>query len=496
MTVTVDDPARPSATTTADRERWVALGVLCAAFLMIRLDTTIVNVALPSIQGDLGFSQSGLAWVVNAYLVPFGGLLLLAGRLGDLVGRRSVFLSGLTVFLGASLLCGLAQSQELLIGARFLQGIGGALTSAVILGMIVALFPEPAGQARAIGAYAFVGSAGASLGLVLGGLLTEAISWHWIFFVNLPIGVATGVAARRVLEREAGPGLRAGADVGGAVLIVAASMLGVYAIVAARDHGWGSATTLWLGAVALALLGAFAAREARASAPLVALRVFGSRALSAANVVQVLMIAGMFGQQFIFALYLQRVLGFSPSEVGLGSAPIALAIGVASLGFSARLILRVGPKAVLLVALVLMAAGLTLFALAPVDGVYARDLLPGMLVAGAGAGLAMPALTTIAMAGAAPRDAGLASGLINTTQQIGAALGLATLATLSASRTDTLRARGDAVAEALTGGYHVGFAVAAGFIAAAFVAAAVLLPAPTPEPTDPVAGRSASRGPS
>ena len=477
MTVTADPlvsrAASPAAT---GRERWIALAVLCAGFLMIILDTTIVNVALPSIQGDLGFSQSGLAWVVNAYLIPFGGLLLLAGRLGDLVGRRSVFLAGLGVFLAASLLCRLAQSQELLIGARLLQGIGGALTSAVILGMIVALFPEPGDRARAIGAYAFVGSAGASLGLVLGGVLTEAISWHWIFFVNLPIGLATAVAAQRVIDRDAGLGLRAGADVGGAVLIVAALMLGVYAIVGARDHGWGSATTLGFGAVALVLLAAFAARETRARTPLVALRVFRSRALSAANVVQVLMIAGMFGQQFVFALYLQRVLGFSPSQVGLGSLPIALVIGVASLGFSARLIMRFGAKAVLLVSVLLMAIGLTLFAFAPVDGVYARDLLPGMIVAGMGAGLAMPALTTIAMSGAAPGDAGLASGLINTTQQIGAALGLATLATLSAARTDTLRGHGASVAEALTGGYHVAFAVAAGFLVAAFVAAAALLP--------------------
>ncbi len=253
--------------TRSDRDRWTALVVLCAGMLMIILDQTIVNVALPSIQADLGFSQSGLAWVVNAYLIAFGGLLLLAGRLGDLVGRRRLFLAGLAVFTAASLLCGLAQSQEVLVGARFVQGVGGALASAVILGMIVTLFPEPAEQAKAIGVFSFVAAAGASIGLLAGGVLTEAISWHWIFFVNLPIGIATALFALRLLEHDEGIGLRRGADVPGAVLIVGALMLGVYTIVEAGERGWGSAATLGLGAVALgaARRRSWPARRRRAS---------------------------------------------------------------------------------------------------------------------------------------------------------------------------------------------------------------------------------------
>jgi EmrB/QacA subfamily drug resistance transporter len=457
------------------RSRWLALVVLCTGMLMIILDGTIVNVALPSIKGDLGFSQSSLAWVVNAYLIAFGGLLLLVGRLGDLIGRKRIFLSGLGLFTAASLLCGLANNQQMLIAARFLQGVGGAMTSAVILGMIVTMFPEPADQAKAIGVYSFVASAGASIGLLLGGVLTEAINWHWIFFVNLPIGIATAVLAYRLLDHEEGIGLEHGADVPGASLITAALMLGVYTIVQAADHGWASARTLTLGAVAVALLVGFVARQATAKNPLMSLRIFRSRNVSGANVIQVLMVAGMFGMFFLGALYLQQVLGYGAIDVGLAFLPVALTIGALSLKVSPQLVTRFGARSVLVPGLVLMLLGLVLFTQAPVDGRYLPDVLPVMLLLGAGAGLFFPAMMTLAMSGATPEDSGLASGLVNTTQQVGGALGLAVLATLSASRTQHLLDDGQSNAAALTSGYHLAFGVGAGMVTAAIVLAVVVL---------------------
>jgi EmrB/QacA subfamily drug resistance transporter len=461
--------------TASERDRWIALVVLCAGFLMIILDQTIVNVALPSIQSDLDFSQSSLAWVVNAYLIAFGGLLLLAGRLGDLIGRRRMFLAGLTVFTLASLLCGAAQTQEMLIGARFLQGIGGAMTSAVILGMIVAMFPSPAEQAKAIGIYAFVAAAGGAIGLLAGGVLTEAINWHWIFFVNIPIGIATGLLSLRLLAHDEGIGLSRGADVLGALLIVSALMLGVYTIVGAADHGWGSLHTVGLGAVSLALLGAFIAREATTRTPLMPLRIFRSRVVSVANLVQALMVAGMFGMFFLGALFMQRVLGYDAIEVGLAFLPVALAIGTLSAGVSARLILRFGARATLLPGLVSVAIGLALFQRAPVDADYLTDLFPVMLLLGVGGGLAFPSLMTLAMSGATPADSGLASGLVNTTQQVGGALGLAVLATLSTTRSGDLLADGTSTASALTSGYHLAFAIGAGLVLAALALSATLL---------------------
>ena len=450
-----------------DRQRWIALVVLCLGFLMIILDATIVNVALPTIQKDLGFSQSGLAWVVNAYLIAFGGLLLLAGRIGDLIGRRRVFLIGLVIFTAASLLCGISQSKGLLIGARFVQGAGGALTSAVILGMIVTMFREPREQAKAIGVYSFVASSGASIGLLAGGVLTQTINWHWIFFVNLPIGIATLLLTRRLIEKDEGIGLDKGADLPGALLIVGALMLGVYTIVEARDYGWGSLHTLGLGAVAIALLASFIARQATARNPLMPLRVFRSRNVWAANLIQWLMVAGMFGMFFLGALYLQRVLGFDPIEVGLAFLPVSLGIGVLSLGFSERLITRYGARTTLIPGLVLIIVGLALFARAPVDANYWIDILPTMLLLGIGAGVAFPALMTLAMSGVTPQEAGLASGLVNTTQQVGGALGLAVLATLSTTRTDGLVNDGVSTARALTSGYHLAFIIGAGLVTVA-----------------------------
>jgi EmrB/QacA subfamily drug resistance transporter len=459
----------------SERDRWVALVVLCTGFLMIILDQTIVNVALPSIQSDLGFSQSSLAWVVNAYLIAFGGLLLLAGRLGDLVGRKRIFMTGLALFTAASLACGLADSQEVLIGARFIQGVGGALTSAVILGMIVTMFPAPAEQARAIAVYSFVASAGASIGLLAGGALTEAINWHWIFFVNVPIGVITAVAASRLLERQEGIGLRRGADLPGALLIVSALMLTVYTIVQTTDHGWGSARTIVLGGVAVGLLVAFFARQATAANPLMPLRIFRSRIVSGANLVQALMVAGLFGMFFLGALYLQRVLGYGAVDVGLAFLPVALAIGAFSLAVTPRLILRIGARATLLPGLVLVAAGLVLFERVPVHAGYLSDLLAVMVLLGVGGGLAFPALMSMAMSGATPEDSGLASGLVNTTQQVGGALGLAVLATLSTSRTEHLLGDGHSAASALTSGYHLAFAVGAGLVLAAIAVTAIVL---------------------
>jgi EmrB/QacA subfamily drug resistance transporter len=458
--------------------RWAALVVMCVGMLMIVLDTTIVNVALPSIQDDLGFSQSSLAWVVNGYLIAFGGLLLLAGRLGDLIGRRRVFLAGLAVFTLASLLCGAAQSQEMLIGARFVQGVGGAMTSAVILGMIVTMFPQPAEQARAIGIFSFVAAAGASIGLLAGGALTEAINWHWIFFVNLPIGVAAAIFARRLLQDDRGIGLDRGADVPGALLVTSAVMLAVYTIVEAAQAGWASTQTLGLAAVSAALVAAFVLRESRVAHPLVPLRIFRVRAVVAANVVQALMIAGMFGMFFLGALYLQRILGYGAIEVGLAFLPVAVSIGVLSVAVSPRLIVQFGGKATLLPGLALMAAGLVWFQRAPVDAVYLTDLFPAMLLLGLGAGLSFPALMTLAMSGATPDDAGLASGLINTTQQVGGALGLAVLATLSTTRTETLLGRGELPADALTDGYRLAFAIAAGVVLVGLAVAAALLRTP------------------
>ncbi|HMJ37429.1 MAG TPA: MFS transporter [Baekduia sp.] len=481
MTMHDHPPFDVPATTdpSSDRTRWIALYVLCVGVLMIVLDATVVNVALPAIQSDLGFAQSSLAWVVNAYLIAFGGLLLLAGRLGDLVGRRSVFLAGLAIFTVASLACGLAQSQEMLVAARFVQGIGGALTSAVVLGMIVTMFPEPREQAKAIGVYAFVASAGGAVGLLVGGVLTQSISWHWIFFVNLPIGLATAALAWRMLDKDQGLGFGRGADIPGAVLITASLMLFVYTIVKpAAEDGWGSAQALGLGAVAIALLVAFLVRQKTAANPLMPLRIFKSRNVSGANLIQALSVVGMFGMFFMGALYFQHVLHYDALETGLAFLPVTILMGGLSVRYSERLVTRFGARPTLVPGLGLILLALLLFARAPVDGTYVVDVLPVMVLLGVGAGLAFPALMNLAMSGATPSDAGLASGLVNTTAQVGGALGLAVLATLSTTRTEHLTADGESTASALLGGYHLAFLIGAGFTAAAIVVALTVLQAP------------------
>ena len=466
-------------TPTSERNRWIALYVLCVGMLMIVLDVTVVNVALPSIQDDLGFSQSSLAWVVNAYLIAFGGLLLLAGRFGDILGRKGVFMVGLGVFTVASLVCGAAQSQGVLVAARFVQGVGGAMTSAVILGMIVTMFPEPREQAKAIGVYGFVASAGGSVGLLAGGVLTQSINWHWIFFVNVPIGIATAVLAMRLLDRDTGIGFGEGADVPGAVLVTSALMLAVYTIVKpAAEDGWGSGRTLGLAAVSLALLLAFVVREATARNPLIPLRIFRSRNVSGANAMQALLVAGMFGMFFLGALYLQRVLGYDALQIGLAFLPATIVMGVLSLRYTEPLIMRFGARKTLLPGLVLIAVGLALFARAPVGGSYLRDVLPVTVILGFGIGTSFPALMTLAMSGAARDEAGLASGLINTTAQVGGALGLAVLATLSSTRSDSLIHGGQAAASALTSGYHLAFLIGALLVVCAIVLAVAVLEPP------------------
>jgi EmrB/QacA subfamily drug resistance transporter len=461
---------------TGDRSRWIALYVLCIGMLMIVLDATVVNVALPSIQSDLGFSPAGLAWVVNAYLIAFGGLLLLAGRLGDLVGRRSVFLCGLGVFTAASLVCGLAESQTVLIAARFAQGVGGAMTSAVILGMIVTMFPEPREQARAIGVFAFVASAGGAVGLLAGGVLTQALNWHWIFFINIPIGAATAVLARRLIGRDRGVGVSAGADIPGAILITGALVLGVFTIVKpAAELGWGAGRTVELGAGSLLMLAAFLAREATAASPLMPLHIFRSRNVVGSNVVQIVGAAGMFGTFFLGALYLQRVLRYDALEIGLAFLPVSIIMGTFSVRYSERLITRFGARRVCVLGLFLIMFGLALFTQAPQDAGYTSQVLPSMILLGVGGGLCFPAIMGLAMSGATAADAGLASGLINTTGQVGGALGLAVLATLSAGRTQHLVLAGKSPTAALTGGYHLAFWVAATLVLGAIIVALAVL---------------------
>ena len=461
------------------RARRRALYALCTGMLMIVLDATIVNVALPSIREDLGFSAAGLAWVVNAYLIAFGGLLLLAGRLGDLAGQRRIFVAGLAVFTAASVACGAAVNPAMLIAARFVQGAGGALTSAVILSLIVTLFPEPREQARAVGVYAFVASAGGAVGLLAGGVLTQWVTWHWIFFVNVPIGLATMVAAVRLLPAGTRLGSRAGADVLGATLITSALMLAVYTLVVpAAEDGWTATSTLLCGAISVALVAAFLVRQGTAAAPLMPLRILRSTTVAGANVVQALGASGMFGSFFLGTLYLQQVLGYGPLEIGLAFLPVTVLMGGLSVRYSERLMTRFGAQRVMVTGLLFVAAGMVFFAIAPVNARYVVDVLPATVLIGIGAGLCFPPTMTLAMTGVRPSDAGLASGLVNTGAQAGGALGLAILATLSSSRSDHLLAHGSSQAEALTGGYHVAFWIAAALIVASIIVGLVVIESP------------------
>jgi EmrB/QacA subfamily drug resistance transporter len=467
--------AFPAPTSTRDG-RWLALAVLCAGMLMIVLDATIVNVALPAIQRDLGFGQSSLAWVVNAYLIAFGGVLLLAGRLGDLLGRRRIFLAGLALFTAASLACGISVSQETLIIARFVQGVGGAMTSSVILGMIVTMFTEPRERTKAISLYSFVASAGASTGLLAGGILTQSLNWHWIFFVNVPIGIVTAIFALRLLEDDEGLGLGHGADVPGAALVTGALMLGVLTIIRTSDVGWTSIDTLAGAAATLLALVGFVIREARTANPLLPLRIFRSRTVAGANAVMLLLVAGFFGTFFVGSLYLERVLGFDALGIGLGFLPVSLSVGLMSFVFSEPLITRFGARAVLRGSLVLELVALVWFARLPLDASYLIDVAPSLALIGIGSGLAFPALVGLAMSGATSRDAGLASGLVNTTRMVGGSIGLAVMASAATARGVSLAVGGASPAAALTGGSQLALELAAGFVVLAIVVAMTVIP--------------------
>ncbi|MDF5755939.1 MFS transporter [Spongiactinospora sp. TRM90649] len=464
----------PSSSSSSLNSRWAALGVLSATGLMTILDGSIVTVALPVIQSDLGFAPAELSWMVNAYLIPFGGLLLLAGRLGDLAGRRTMFLAGNAVFTAASLLAGAATGPGMLIAARFLQGVGSAMASAVVLGILVTLFAEPRERGKAIAIFSFTGAAGASIGQVLGGVLTDGLSWPWIFFVNVPIGLVVIALAFRVLPADRGAGWRAGADVAGALLVTSGLMLGIYTVVGVERYGWASVHTLGLGAVSVVLLAAFAVRQATAAAPLMPPRVLRSRNVAGANLAQMLALSGMFAFQVLVALYMQQVLGYGALQTGLAMLPAAVGIGSISLFVSARLSARFGARAVLLAGLALLIGAMTLLTRIPVQADYAAHLLPVMLLI-SGGGLVLPALATLGMSGAREGDAGLASGLFNTTQQVGMAIGVAVLSTMAASRTAGLLAEGASRPEALTGGYRLAFGIAAGLLVAAFAVGVIVL---------------------
>jgi EmrB/QacA subfamily drug resistance transporter len=457
------------------RRRWLALLVLCLGDLMIVLDTTIVNVALPSIRTDLGFTETSLVWVVNAYILTFGGFLLLGGRLGDIFGHRKLFLLGISLFSAASLACGLANTQEVLIVARAVQGLGGAVVSAVALSLIMTLFTESAERAKAMGVFGFVMAGGGSVGVLLGGVLTDALDWHWIFLVNLPIGIAVFALVLLLLpaSRSAAEGQRL--DVAGAITITVSLLLAVYAVVNGNETGWTSGETLGLLAAAAVLFALFVAIEARVPSPLVPLGLFRLRSVVTTNIVGILWSAAMFAWFFIAALYLQLVLGYTPLEVGLAFLPSNLIMGAFSLGLSAKIVMRFGIRGPLAVGMLLVAAGLGLFALAPVGGDFVLHVLPGMIVLGLGVGIAFNPVLLAAMSDVPQSEAGLASGVVNTAFMMGGSLGLAVLASLAAARTDSLVASGADPLVALNGGYHAAFAVGAVFALVAALASALFL---------------------
>jgi EmrB/QacA subfamily drug resistance transporter len=461
--------------TTGDRRRWMALAVVCLAQLMIVLDTTIVNVALPAIQRDLHFSQGTLTWVVDAFLITFGSFLLLAGRLGDLVGRKRVFLAGVGLFTAASLLCGLAPSQGFLIAARFVQGIGGALSASVILAIIVTEFPAPADRARAMSAYVFVAVAGGSLGLLAGGALTEALSWHWIFFVNLPIGLATFILGRALIPEDHPIGLGDGVDWLGSLLVTASLMTAVYAIVQATGHGWGSTPVVGFGAAAVALMGAFLTVEARTPNPIMPLRILRLRGLIGSSAVRGFLVTGMYSTFFLGTLYLEHVLHYSALQTGLAFLPWTVTVGILSLGITARLVARFGSMRVLLVGLGTVIIGLGLLAGAGVHTGFFPTIFLAYLAIGLGIGTSFMPLLTIAMADVPAADAGLGSGIVNVSQQVAGALGLAVLGTIATNRSKALEAQGHPLADSLVGGYHLAFTIGAASIVLAIVTALVVL---------------------
>ncbi len=470
----------------ASRRKWLALVVVCLGQLMMVVDMTIVNVALPSIQRDLRFSQADLTWVVNAYLIAYGSFLLLAGRLGDIVGRKRVFLSGLSLFTAASILCGFADSSVLLIAARFVQGLGGAVATSVILALIVTDFPRVDERVKAMSAYMFVVTSGGSLGLLAGGALVQSIDWHWIFFINVPIGAVALFLGVRLLDESAG--IRGRLDVAGSVLITSALMIAVYAIVTSAEHGWGSPHTLGFGAVAAALLAGFVAVESRVANPIFPLRVLRLRTLMGASVVRGFLVTGMFTSWVLGSLYLEHVLGYDAWQTGLAFLPMTLTVGALSTGPTARLMRRLGPERTLLLGLSTTIVALLWLTRAGTGADYLLDLFIPYILMGVGMGTAMLPLLTIAMSGVPEADAGLASGIVNVSMQIAGALGLAVLGTVATDRSRALTDAGESAAQALTTGYHLAFSIAAACVAAGIaVALVVLRTSPQPEPVSELA---------
>ncbi len=462
----------------AERRRWIALGVLCLGQLMMVLDSTIVNVALPSIQRDLHFTQGNLTWVIDGYLITFGGLLLLAGRLGDLVGRKRVFLTGLVLFTAASVLCGIATSQGMLIGFRLLQGAGGAVASSVILAIIVTEFPQKAEQAKAMGVYAFVSAGGGSIGLLAGGALTQSLDWHWIFFVNVPIGLVAFVLGRALIEESESIGLAGGVDVAGSILITLATMLGAFAIVKSSEYGLTSARTLGAAGGSGVLLAAFLVLEGRLSNPIMPLRILRLKMLMASSLVRGLLITGMFSAFFLGSLYLERVLGYDAIETGLAFMPLTISIAVMSMGLSARAVNRFGAVATLAAGLGGIIAGLLLLAVEGLHAAYFPGLFFAFGLLGLGAGSSFMPLLTIGMSDTPKQDAGLASGIINVSVQLFGAIGLAALGTIATDHTKALSSSGHGALEALTGGYHLAYLVGAIAVAGGILAATLLLRPP------------------
>jgi EmrB/QacA subfamily drug resistance transporter len=482
LTTTRPDFEQPTASSVAERKRerrrWIALAVLCLGQLMMVLDATIVNVALPSIQRDLHFSQGNLTWVIDGYLITFGGFLLLAGRVGDLVGRKRVFLTGLVLFTAASVLCGLADSQGLLIAARLLQGIGGAVASSVILAIIVTEFPQAKEQAKAMGMYAFVSAGGGSIGLLAGGVLTQSLDWHWIFFVNVPIGVFAFLMGSALIEENEGIGLAGGIDVLGSILITLATMAGAFAIVKSSEYGLLSARTLGVGATSLALLGAFLVLESRIENPIMPLRILRLRMLMGSSLVRGLLVTGMFSAFFLGALYLERVLGYDAVDTGLAFLPLTASIAIMSMGVAARAMARFGALQTLMAGLAGIVGGLVLLAGAGVHASYFPHLFFAFLLLGLGAGASFLPLLTMGMADAPKRDAGLASGIVNVSVQLFGAIGLAALGTIATDHTKALTSSGHSLEAALTGGYHLAYVVAAVFVSLGVLAAFLILRPP------------------
>jgi EmrB/QacA subfamily drug resistance transporter len=463
------------ATFVHERRRWIALIVVCFAMLMNILDQTIVNVALPTIQHDLHFSQASLAWVIDAYLITFAGTLLLAGRLGDLIGRKKVFLVGVALFTSASIACGAADSQILLISARFVQGLGAALSSSVILAIIVADFPIPTERAKAMSSYIIVAVGGGSLGLLIGGYVTQALSWHWIFFINIPIGIATFIAGVILIEENSGLGFRAGLDIAGAVLSTAGLMLAVYAIVSSSQYGWSSIHTLGFGAAALMVLAAFFLLESRLATPMMPMPVMRSPGLLTSSLVRGLMVVGMYSTFFIGVLYLQHVLGYDPIRTGLAFLPQTLCVALMSAGLTTRIMNWLQPKWTALLGLVVLGIGLAMFITSGVHTAYFPHIFIAVLLVGLGAATAFTPLLTMAVANVPAKDAGIGSGIVNVSQQVSAALSVAVLGTVSSNRTTTLIAHGKSLLDALDGGYRLAFTIALGSVLIGFVVGLIIL---------------------